>query len=67
MSYENQQQKKYQTIYLHLSDGREIAATVKEFCKEGDKLFLHPQFKVTEPKELPKDCYWRKFENKKRT
>lgn len=55
----------YQTIYLHLSDGRTIAATVKEFCKEGDKLFIHPQFEVTEPKPLPKDCYWSSIEEEK--
>lgn len=48
----------YQTIFLHLSDGRTILAVVPEFCKEGDKLYLLPQFEVTKPKELDKNCRW---------
>ena len=50
--------KKYQTIWLHLSDGRTISATVPEFCKKGDKLYVHPQFEVTEPRDMPPDSYW---------
>lgn len=49
---------RYQVIFLRLSDGRTIAAIVPEFCKEGDKLYLHPQFKVTEPRDMPSDSYW---------
>lgn len=49
---------KYQIIFLHLSDDRQLQAVVPEFCKEGDRLFLHPQFEVTEPRELPEDCRW---------
>ena len=50
--------KRYQIIHLHLSDGRTILATVPEFCKEGDDLYLLPKIEVTAPKELADDCHW---------
>jgi hypothetical protein len=50
--------QKYQTIILHLSDGRTIKATVPEFCKEGDVLSLLPQIEVTKPKEMPDGYSW---------
>lgn len=49
---------KYQIIVLHLSDGRQLSAAVKEFCKKGDKLYLHPQFEVTEPREMEDGYVW---------
>lgn len=57
-AYNAMEKEKYQVIYLHLSDGRTLKATVPAFCKEGDKLYIHPQFEVTEPQEMPEDCYW---------
>lgn len=50
--------EKYQVISLYLSDGRVIKATVKAFCEVGDKLCLLPQIEVTEPRKMPKNCYW---------
>lgn len=50
--------EKYQELYLTLNDGRVIKAIVKEFCKQDDRLFVHPQFQVSEPKELPNGCRW---------
>ncbi len=57
--------ERYQIIYLHLSDGRTLQATIKEFCKEGDKLYLHPQLEVTEPREMPADCHWSTLKSEK--
>lgn len=52
--------KLYQTIILDLSDGRTVTAVIPEFCKKGDQ-FSIIRFQVTEPKELPEDCYWSKI------
>jgi len=55
----------YQIIYIHLSDGRELRAAVPVFCNEGDKLFLHPEFEVTEPRQMPKGSHWATIEKSK--
>jgi len=52
---------KYQQIIIRLSDGRKLVAIVPEFCKEGDELYLHPQFEVTAPKKLPNGYSWGKL------
>lgn len=53
-----EEKQRYQLISLHLSDGRTILAIVPEFCKEGDRLYLHPEFEVTAPREMNDDCHW---------
>lgn len=47
--------KMYQNIILELTDGRLISATVPAFCLVGDKIEAR-EVRVTNPKELPKDC-----------
>ena len=53
---------KYQTIYLHLTDGRIIKATVPAFMEEGDR-FIVENVQVSQPKELPDGCKFEELED----
>lgn len=49
---------RHQIIILKLSNGKEIKAMVPVFCEKGDRVPQVIGFKVIEPQELDKDCYW---------
>jgi hypothetical protein len=54
--------KYYQNIYLHLSDGRVIKASIPAFLEE-DETVLIIKVEFGKPKELPEGTYFGKIDD----